>query len=208
LPDMDGIQVLREIRKIHQQVPVILLTGHGTMSSALDAIHLEATDFLLKPVKPDDLLRRTKEILRRQFVVRRKQEIQAQIDQLQTELHRLDTGEEADVLEFQLQESPRYITKGLLQIDLASRRVTFGSKVINLPPTTFDYLVVLASHSPDILGYQQIVAEAQGFQVELREAKELSKWHIYMLRKELEISPANPQYVLNIRGKGYRLLVD
>jgi len=208
LPDMDGIQVLREIRKINQQLPVILLTGHGTMSSALDAFHLEATDFLLKPVKPDDLLRRAKDILNRQFVVRRKREIQAQIETLQDELHRLDIGEIEQRVVSAVSQDARTISKGLLTIDLQSRRASFGNKKLSLPPTAFDYLVVLAGHSPDILGYQQIVAEAQGFQVDLREAKELSKWHISILRKELEISPANPQYILNVRGKGYHLILN
>ena len=208
LPDMDGIQVLREIRKIQPQLPVILLTGHGTMSSALEAIHLEATDFLLKPVKPDDLVKRTKEILHRQTVVRRKREIQAQIDTLQEELHRLETGDDENRVVTTIPQEARYISKGLLIIDLISRRATFANKQLTLPPTTFDYLVVLANHSPDILGYQQLVSEAQGFQIDLGEAKDLSKWHIHILRKELELSPGNPQYILNVRGKGYRLLLS
>jgi len=59
LPGMDGLQVLKEIRRLYPQLPVILFTGHASLQSAMDAIRLGAVDYLLKPVDPENLLART-----------------------------------------------------------------------------------------------------------------------------------------------------
>ena len=55
MPGLDGLQVLSRLRELGRDVPVIMLTGHGTPSAGLDAMDLGAVDFLLKPVSPDRL---------------------------------------------------------------------------------------------------------------------------------------------------------
>jgi DNA-binding NtrC family response regulator len=49
MPEMDGIETLKEIRKRHPLVEVIMLTGHGTIHTAVEGMKLGAFDFLLKP---------------------------------------------------------------------------------------------------------------------------------------------------------------
>lgn len=53
---MNGIQVSREIKKLQPDAPVMILTGHGTLESAIDALQLKVQDYILKPVKRDELL--------------------------------------------------------------------------------------------------------------------------------------------------------
>jgi len=55
MPGMDGIEVLRKIKEINPEVEVIVITGHGDMESAIQSLHLGASDFLTKPVS-DQLL--------------------------------------------------------------------------------------------------------------------------------------------------------
>ncbi|MEA3279177.1 MAG: response regulator [Thermodesulfobacteriota bacterium] len=50
MPGMDGIQVLKEIKKINPDTEVIVITGHGDMESAVQSLHLGASDFINKPV--------------------------------------------------------------------------------------------------------------------------------------------------------------
>ena len=56
MPGMDGLQTLKEIKKTHASVEVILLTGHADLESSLQGMTLGAFDYLLKPVAIDELV--------------------------------------------------------------------------------------------------------------------------------------------------------
>jgi len=53
---MDGIETLREIKKIQPLCEVLLLTGHASVETSIEGMKLGAFDYLLKPVKLEDLL--------------------------------------------------------------------------------------------------------------------------------------------------------
>lgn len=53
---MDGIETLREIKKIQPLAEVLLLTGHASVETSIEGMKLGAFDYLLKPVKLEDLL--------------------------------------------------------------------------------------------------------------------------------------------------------
>jgi DNA-binding NtrC family response regulator len=55
LPDIDGIEVLAHIRRIESDVPVMIMTAYGTVSSAVDALKSGAYDYITKPLDLDDL---------------------------------------------------------------------------------------------------------------------------------------------------------
>jgi DNA-binding NtrC family response regulator len=61
MPGIDGISTLREIKKNHPIVEVIMLTGHATVDSAIEGMKLGAYDFLMKPCEIDDLLSKVQE---------------------------------------------------------------------------------------------------------------------------------------------------
>ncbi|MDI6728487.1 MAG: sigma-54 dependent transcriptional regulator [Thermodesulfovibrionales bacterium] len=56
MPDMDGIEVLQELKRIDPNVPVILITAYGDIETAVEAIKLGAYDFIVKPPKFDRLI--------------------------------------------------------------------------------------------------------------------------------------------------------
>jgi len=56
MPGMDGIDTLREIRRLKPLIEVILLTGHATVDSAIDGLKLGAFDYLKKPCETEDLI--------------------------------------------------------------------------------------------------------------------------------------------------------
>jgi DNA-binding NtrC family response regulator len=56
LPGMDGIQALREMKHKAPLMEVILLTGHASVETSIEGMKLGAFDYLLKPVKFEDLM--------------------------------------------------------------------------------------------------------------------------------------------------------
>ncbi len=58
---MDGIETLREMKKIAPITEVILLTGHASVESSIEGLKLGAFDYLLKPMKLEDLIKKLAE---------------------------------------------------------------------------------------------------------------------------------------------------
>lgn len=66
MPDVDGLEVLRQVKALDPEAQVIVITGHGDMESAIEALKLEASDFLNKPVRDEALMlaiKRAQEVL-------------------------------------------------------------------------------------------------------------------------------------------------
>ena len=53
---LEGIEILKQLRSEMPSVPVVMISGHGTIETAVEAIKLGAYDFLEKPFKSDRLL--------------------------------------------------------------------------------------------------------------------------------------------------------
>lgn len=56
MPGMDGIETLKEMKKLGFFTEVLILTGHGSIDTALEAVKLGAYDYLTKPCDVDDLV--------------------------------------------------------------------------------------------------------------------------------------------------------
>ena len=56
MPGLDGIEMLRTIRERYLDLPVILMTGHGTFDTAVEALRNRAFDYLGKPVALNELM--------------------------------------------------------------------------------------------------------------------------------------------------------
>lgn len=63
MPDIDGIEVLKEIKKINPSIPVIMITAHGTIDNAIEAMKIGATDYITKPFKLEELKVHVKQAL-------------------------------------------------------------------------------------------------------------------------------------------------
>lgn len=55
MPDIDGIETMKELKKLDPDVPIIIITAYGDIPTAIEVIKLGAYDFLLKPIKADML---------------------------------------------------------------------------------------------------------------------------------------------------------
>ena len=56
MPGMDGLELLRRVRRLSPDLPVVLLTGHASVELGVRGMELGAFEYLLKPVELDELL--------------------------------------------------------------------------------------------------------------------------------------------------------
>lgn len=66
LPGMDGLEALRRIRESWPKIPVIMITAHGTIDYAVEAMKLGAVDFIRKPFSPVEIRRLVSQVLESQ----------------------------------------------------------------------------------------------------------------------------------------------
>ena len=65
MPGMDGVETLKAIKRRFPPVEVIMLTGHGTVESAVDGLKSGAIDYLMKPADINDLIRKAEDAFAR-----------------------------------------------------------------------------------------------------------------------------------------------
>ena len=61
MPGMDGVAVLKAVKSRYPLVQVVMLTGHGTVESAMEGLRSGATDYLMKPIDIDELIAKAEE---------------------------------------------------------------------------------------------------------------------------------------------------
>lgn len=66
MPGMDGMEVLRNIREIHPDIHVIIITAYGTIESAVEAMKLGAVDFIQKPFAPMEIRELVSRVMERE----------------------------------------------------------------------------------------------------------------------------------------------
>lgn len=56
MPGISGIDVLKEIKKLHSDIEVVIITGYGTLTNAVEAIRYGAVDFISKPFNVAEII--------------------------------------------------------------------------------------------------------------------------------------------------------
>ncbi|MBI2469177.1 MAG: sigma-54-dependent Fis family transcriptional regulator [Candidatus Rokubacteria bacterium] len=75
MPDLSGLELLEAVRAQNPETPVIVMTAHGTIETAVAAIKAGATDYLTKPLNLDELLHRVQQVRERQHLVSENREL-------------------------------------------------------------------------------------------------------------------------------------
>ncbi len=130
LPGMNGLDVLRELRR-HSQVPVLMLTALGEEADRIVGLELGADDYLPKTFSTRELLARLRAVLRRSVVTARL-----------TESPR---------------EAP--LAVGDLWIDTGARTAALGEKPLSVTPIEFDLLHALVRAAGRVLSREQLLVE-------------------------------------------------
>ncbi len=81
LPDFDGLELLRKIRELRPEVEVVMITGHGSVEHAVEAMKLGAYDFVEKPLDSVALLKTVAKALEKQRLAGENRQLRRQLQQ-------------------------------------------------------------------------------------------------------------------------------
>lgn len=205
LGDVDGIQVLQDIKAQWPATEVILLTAHGSIQSAVNALRFGAFDYLLKPAQVHDIRERVERGL-----VRRRANVQ-RTDLLQriSDSARVLSALEAGVSEVPAPPiSSDRIEIGPLVLDLRRHGVSIGEQVLSLTRTEFSLLTALAQQPDTALSYSILSEAVYGRAQPEDEARALLRPHIARLRHKLESTGTHGVQLVSIRSMGYMLQTE
>ncbi len=212
MPGIDGIETMRRLREASPETVVIMLTAHGTMESAIEALRLGAHDYLIKPCPEQTLKRCIEEGMTKRRDQERQRTLMRQLTELTETVRDLASEKpKAPALphspsapERTVQPQPEdLICVGDLTIDVGKHEVILEDKPIDLTPIEFGLLVSLASHPNEVRTSRELVQEVQGYECDEREAREIVRWHISRLRKKMG---SRASYIKTVWGIGYKVV--
>ncbi|NLI11130.1 MAG: response regulator transcription factor [Peptococcaceae bacterium] len=177
LPELDGLEICQEIRS-ETNVPIIFITSKGeTMDVAL-GLGVGGDDYVRKPFDPLEVVARVKAHLRRHRQLRKAGEVE---------------------------KPKRVLDFPDLKIDLTNRTVEVNGLPAVLTAREFDILALLAENPNRFYSADKIM-ELVWKSRESVDYRSLMV-HISKLRKKIEEDPANPKFIISVRGFGYKFSV-
>jgi DNA-binding response OmpR family regulator len=182
MPGMDGLEVVQVINQNSPETEIILLTAHGSIESAIQALRLRIHDYLLKPASPTQIIASVKKGLSRRGGKSRSGH---------PALTDADGGQEV----FSLKDGT--------VVDLARRQIKHKSKVEHLTPAEGRLLHVLMENAGRVFSHRELVLLVQGYDTTQREAPEILRPLVSRLRHKLEKFPSLSEKIISVRGTGY-----
>jgi DNA-binding response OmpR family regulator len=179
---MSGLDVIKIMKRSAPDVEIILLTAHGSMDSAIEALRSRIQDYLLKPASPALILESVARGL-----ARRNAKIESREHQ--------DINGNADNTIVTLGDGT--------VIDFGRRLVRSGTRTIFLTPAEGRLLKIFAENMGKVFTHRELVLLVQGYSASQQEAPEILRPLVSRLRFKLSRIPALLRRIVSVRGTGY-----
>ncbi|MBC2068648.1 response regulator transcription factor [Listeria booriae] len=178
LPEMDGIEVCKQLRQDKVETPILMLTAKDDELDKIIGLELGADDYLTKPFSPREVVARIKAILRR------------------------SAGKSAEV-EPEVAPKEKALHVGDLKILTESYEVYLQDEQLDLTPKEFELLLYLANHRGKVFSRDQLLDAVWNYDY-IGETR-IVDVHVSHLRDKIEADTKKPQYIKTIRGFGYKM---
>lgn len=175
LPKIDGLEVVREVRKTHS-MPIIMVTAKETEIDKVLGLELGADDYVTKPFSNRELVARVKANLRRQSSTQASEQAEVETNDVQ-------------IGDLVIHPDAYYVTKREETIELTHRE--------------FELLYYLARHVGQVMTREHLLEEVWDFDY-LGDVRTVDVT-IRRLREKVEDNPSHPNYIITRRGVGYYL---
>jgi DNA-binding response OmpR family regulator len=176
LPTLDGFAICNAIRQHSREQPIIILTAKTTDEDIITGLTLGADDYVAKPFSVRELVLRAEAVLRRSTRLRQ--------------------------YEAQLQLGADFLIDTRNLIGTQARRpepVLFTRREIEI-------LQYLQQHNDRPVSREELLAEVWGYAKASRLETRTVDIHMAKLRRKIEPDPKEPQFLVTVRGEGYKLI--
>jgi two-component system KDP operon response regulator KdpE len=178
LPDLDGLDILSQLRDLTGEVPVIIISARDRESEKVRALDMGADDYVVKPFGVSELLARIRTALRRADRMKLSQDLQRDVYQIRD-----------------------------LTIDTAKHQVLLAGEEIHFTQNEFKILELLAIHAGKVLTYDFILSHVWG-PFGGNSSNQILRVNMANIRRKLKENPSDPKYIHTELGVGYRMLDD
>ena len=197
MPEMDGVEVMRATAQLARDLQIILLTGHGSMESAIEALHYKVHDYLIKPISPQVMLTSVASALKHRAELQHKRLL---LNHMEDSIRQLKDTDKVDNVPITLSQVIT-ITDGVI-IDMARREIWRGDDHEGLTPTEAKLIKIFLDNRGQVLTHRELVFMVQGYDVADWEAPEVLRPLVSRLRRKLETF-GGAKWIANVRGTGY-----
>jgi two-component system, OmpR family, response regulator RegX3 len=192
LPGMHGTEICRRMRAI-AQVPIVMVSAVDTELDVVLGLELGAADYVTKPFHLRELVARIQAILRR---------VSPPVMPYLSAAPSHSSGPAA----ISHHQQPSDVHFGSVSVDFVRREVTVRGQQTHLSRREFDLLTVLLSPARRVRTRDELIDMLWPDRY-LSDSRTLDT-HIHRLRAKLEPDPTEPQFIVTVRGVGFRIDPD
>jgi DNA-binding response OmpR family regulator len=183
MPGMNGLEVVKVVNRVAQDVEIIMLTAHGSMESAIEALRSQVHDYLLKPAAPAQIIESVTRGLERRL---------ARIQARENQQPDVSSDDNAIIA----------LSDGTV-VDFGRRLVRSGSRVVFLTPAEGRLLRIFVENTGKVFTHRELVLLVQGYSTSQQEAPEILRPLVSRLRQKLACVPSLMKRIISVRGTGY-----
>ncbi|CAG0947818.1 Transcriptional regulatory protein WalR [Anaerolineae bacterium] len=205
LPGISGAEVMRRARQLRRDLLIVVLTAHASAESAITAVKTDVVDYLLKPLKSEDLFLVIAKALEERAQLLRRQNLLNMIGDVMNTLRDPDQVESA---------APTLIASAmpaqngrLLELDRDKRVAilkTNPPRTVELTESEVSILVALMEKPNQVLSCDQLAQSALGYQgMDKWTVENVIRSVVFRLRQKIEAGPDAPHLIRTVRGRGY-----
>jgi DNA-binding response OmpR family regulator len=179
LPDLDGFELCRRLRKSGHFVPVIMLTARSSAEDRVRGLEAGADDYMVKPFSLEELLARVRSMLRRR-------EWEAENNSGEWESAKLAFGNAV--------------------IDFDTHEVSVGGEPRKLTQLELDLLRYFSENPGRVISRDELLEKVWKLR-NYSQTRTVDNF-LSRLRRHFEPDPKNPVHFVSVRGAGYKFLVE
>lgn len=174
LPGMDGLAVIKQLRQLQNEVPVIIITAKSQEVDRIIGLELGADDYISKPFSPREVVARINAVLRR------------------------NTAHQGA----NQNDDQRILSLASLVVDLEHHLVTVHDQQLHLTPKEFELLVYFMENKTQVLSRQQLLQHV--WDVDYGLESRMVDIQVSHLRDKLREYAPEQNWIKTVRGFGYQ----